>query len=212
MVLRDEPLIYKRSSSEVVNISTLAEQYQKWYSSDMTYYDILADYAVDNHYLVSTDQAASMGVPAVELAKLAHRGKLENISRGLYRLARYVPAESDPYAVAVARVGQDAYLFGESVLALLHLAPTNPDRIWVATPRRVRLVNTPSGLKIIQRKRGDSVCLYEGIRCQTVVEAIESSLSTVMTERLDIAARTALENGYITSPEFGQLLGVLKNG
>ena len=93
----------------------------------MTYYDDIYEQAVDNHYLFTTANAAAAGIPSVELAKLASRGRLESLGNGVYRLARYVPAESDPYAVAVARAGEGAYLYGESVIALLGLAPTNPD-------------------------------------------------------------------------------------
>ena len=46
----------------------------------MSYYDDIYEVAVDHHYLISTDDAARIGVPSVELAKLAYRGKLENIS------------------------------------------------------------------------------------------------------------------------------------
>ena len=85
----------------------------------MTYYDDLYEHAVDNYYLVTTDDANNLGIPPVELAKLAKRGRLQNLGRGLYRLTRYVPSEFDPYAIAVARVVGSAYLYGESVLALL---------------------------------------------------------------------------------------------
>ena len=47
----------------------LAEQYRKWYSSAMTYYDDLYEHAVDNYYLVTTDDANNLGIPPVELRK-----------------------------------------------------------------------------------------------------------------------------------------------
>ena len=78
----------------------------------MTYYDDLYEHAVDNYYLVTTDDANNLGIPPVELAKLAKRGRLQNLGRGLYRLTRYVPSEFDPYAIAVARVG----------LSLIHIS------------------------------------------------------------------------------------------
>lgn len=104
---------------------------------------------MDNHYLVSTADARDLDIPVVELAKLVKRGKLENIGRGVCRLSRYVPSESDSYAISVALVGEGAYLYGESVIAMLGLAPTNPNCIWVASPRRVRLAHPPKGLMIV---------------------------------------------------------------
>lgn len=35
-------------------------------------------------------------------------------------------------------MGADAYLYGESVLAMFSLCPTNPTKVFVATPKRVR--------------------------------------------------------------------------
>ena len=92
----------------------------------MSYYDDIYEVAADDYGLVSSATAQKMGVPAIELVKLAKRGRLIHVGRGLYRLARYVPTPYDSYAEAVALVGPEAYLFGESVIAMHGLAPTNP--------------------------------------------------------------------------------------
>jgi len=187
----------------------MAEHYHLWYCSAMSYYDDIYEIAVDNHYLVSTADARGAGVPAVELAKLASRGKLEHVARGLYRLARYVPDGGDPYAVAVARVGGGAYLYGESVVALLGLAPTSPDRIWVATPRRVRLKEPPAGLRIVRGEPGYEPTAYEGVPSQRAADAIASCLATMMPERVEQAADEALRQGYVTPRERGSLAEAL---
>lgn len=171
----------------------------------MTYFDDIYEYAVDNHYLVSTADARDLGIPAVELAKLAKRGKLENIGRGLYRLSRYIPGESDPYAVSVALVGKGAYLYGESVIALLGLAPTNPDRIWVASPKRVRLAHPPGGLVIVSVGEGYVPTVYDGVRSQRACDAIEACRGKMMPERLAQAAKAALEQGYATPREYSAI-------
>ena len=59
----------------------------------MTYYDDIFERAVDNYYPITTDDANDLGIPPVELAKLAKRGRLQNLGRGLYRLTRHVPSE-----------------------------------------------------------------------------------------------------------------------
>lgn len=53
----------------------------------------------------------------------AKRGRVEKVGHGLYRLAKWVPGSNGPYAWAVAAVGPDAVLCGESVIAMLELAP-----------------------------------------------------------------------------------------
>lgn len=184
----------------------LAEQYRKWYCSAMSYYDRILDFAMDNHYLVSTDDARELGVPPAELPKLAARGRLENLSRGLYRVSRYVPSDSDAYAVAVARAGGDAYLYGESVLALLGLAPTNLSRIFVASPRRVRR-RMPETVRVVFAPGASASGSYDGIPSQTVAEALRSCQGSMMPDRLAAAARRARDLGYLTARQMREMEG-----
>lgn len=170
----------------------------------MTYYDQIYEIAVDNHYLISTQDAADAGIPPVELPKLAQRGKLENVSRGLYRLTRRVPHENDAYATAVTRLGRGAYLFGESVIAMLELAPTNPAYICVATPKRTRK-KLPSSIRLKKPAEGEVPTVYDGIPSQSVANAIRSAKETMMDERLREAAERAREEGYLSKAEYASL-------
>lgn len=61
---------------------------------------------------------------------------MTKVGHGLYQLTQWIPEQNDAYAWAVMSVGPDAVLYGESVIAMLGLAPTNPTRTFVATPRR----------------------------------------------------------------------------
>ena len=170
----------------------------------MSYYDEIYERAVDRHYLFTTLDAREIGVPVVELAKLAGRGKLESLGNGVYRLTRNVPSSSDPYAVAVARAGEGAFLYGESVIALLGLAPTNPERIFVGTTRRVRKA-LPESVKLVRVKAPGRLTVYEGIACQRAKDAILACRGTVMRERLHDAAERAISAGYVTAREAEEL-------
>lgn len=182
----------------------MSKLYRLWYSFDMTYYDDIYEHAVDNHYLITSEEAAELGIPAIELVKLAQRGRLEHLARGLYRLARYVPSESDPYALAVAQVGKGAFLCGESVIALLGLAPTNPAYFCVATPKRVRK-NLPESIHLTQASGTENLTLYEGIPSQKVKDALLACKNALMPERLRKAALRAREEGYLTKREFEEV-------
>ena len=171
----------------------------------MTYYDDIYERAVENYYLISTDEAKDIGVPPVELAKLANRGRLQHVSYGLYRLSRYVPHQNDPYALSVARVGEGAYLYGESVIAMLQLAPTNPARIFVATPKRFR-GQVPDGLVVITRDDAGDITIYEGIPSQKAGAAIVSCLGKMMPGRLRAAADRARDEGYLSRKEHVRVL------
>ena len=176
----------------------------------MTYYDDIYEHAVDNYYLITTKEANRLGVPTIELAKLASRGKLEHVAHGLYRLARYVPHENDPYAVSVTAVGEGAYLFGESVIAMLRLAPTNPARMYVATPRRYRKTAS-DGLTVVVRHGANDQTAYEGIPSQRVGDAIVSCIGKVMDERLSLAADNARAQGYLLSEEYDRVKEAIAN-
>jgi hypothetical protein len=66
--------------------------------------------ALDQYGFVTTQDAADLGVPAVELRKLAGTGGIEHISYGLYRFDDVPRTSRDQFMEAVLRVGPDAYL------------------------------------------------------------------------------------------------------
>ena len=171
----------------------------------MSYYDDIYESAVDSYYLITTREARRIGIPPVELAKLAKRGKLQHVSHGVYRLSRYVPHPNDPYAVAVARVGEGAYLYGESVIAMLGLAPTNPAHVHVATPKRYRGKGAV-GLVVTRRPDTGDATAYEGVPAQEAGAAIVSCLGKMMPTRLRAAAEAARDKGYLTRSAYENVL------
>ena len=167
----------------------------------MTYYNRIFDEAIGNYGIISSAKAKEIGIPIVELAKLAKRGRLRRIGYGVYKLVQYSPAPDglDAYADSLAIVGADAYLYAQSVLAMHHLCPTNPSRIYVATPHRSRKV-TDKGIVIIDNKPCYELEWYDGIPSQSIPLAIRSSKGTIMGERLREAVNTALRKELIDKP------------
>ena len=166
----------------------------------MTTYNRIFDVAVENHGLITSEQAKELGIQPGRLADLAHRGRLSHLGHGVYQLVQYLPAENDAYAQAVALVGHDAYLFGESVVALLRLAPTNPDRIYVAAHGRVRR-NSGMGISVCKADAADSPEPIDGIPAQAVHRALLSARRTMPSSEIRIAADEALRIGRITEEE-----------
>ncbi len=158
--------------------------------------------AVDDFGLITSAEAKALGVSNAELVQLARRGKLERVARGVYRMPVWPYQEAAPYALAVKTVGADAYLYGESVAALLNLIPTDPSRITVATPARVRKTLI-GNIRIISRKSDDNVVRYEGVPSQFVGDALVSASKSIGSDRAMQAANGALNLGYITGQEFG---------
>jgi len=171
----------------------------------MTKFNDIYELAADNYGLITSAQAREIGVTNNELVQYARRGKVERIGQGLYRLTHYVPTPYDSYAEAVALVGPEAYLYGESVIAMHELAPTNPTNMHVATPKRVRR-KMPKYMKVTQVTGGNAPTIYEGIPSQTVADAIRSCRGKIMDNRLRDATLTARAKGYLTRAEEQDLL------
>lgn len=176
----------------------------------MTYYEEIYDIAADDYGLISSATAKKMGVPIIELVKLAERGRLIRIGYGQYRLARYTPSSLDVYAQAVAVVGEGAYLYGESVIAMHNLAPTNPKFLYVATPKRVRK-SLPNHIVVVRRNFDEEIKNYEGIPSQNVFDAIKSCKGVIMPDRLRDATHRARQTGLITNSQCDYLIKELAN-
>ena len=111
-----------------------------------------------------------MGVAAVELRKIAQRGGVEQVGYGLYRFDDIPRTGKEELIEAVLRVGDDAFLTHDSVLALHDLAMVNPRPIRVGTPHRVR-PQLPDSIKVIrQQLRPDEFTVYDGM---TVILPVE---------------------------------------
>jgi len=78
---------------------------------------------------------------------------------------------------------------------MLKLAPTNPKRMYVATPRRVRR-RFDAGLEVLQMRTGDEVAYYESVPSQSAADAIRCCIGHMMRDRLRQAADNGLKKEY----------------
>jgi predicted transcriptional regulator of viral defense system len=171
-----------------------------------TYRRRLHTRALDQYGFVTTHDAAEIGVPAVELRKIGHRGGLAHIAYGIYRFEDVVPTDRDQFMEAVLRVGPEAYLTHDAVLALYDLALVNPRRIRVGTPRRAR-PRLPDHIEAIQRALdGADLSVYEGIPTTTLARTLLDCRGLVMDERLVEATRQAARSGLLTRREAERVL------
>ncbi|MFF1831784.1 type IV toxin-antitoxin system AbiEi family antitoxin domain-containing protein [Paenarthrobacter sp. NPDC058040] len=163
----------------------------------MTYRKTLRELAFETHGVITTVQAESVGVPAVEVRKLAARGALTRLGHGVYRMDEAPSGEFDEFAQAVALVGRGACLADETVLAAHHLAHVNLRRIRVAAPRRVR-AQLPGTVEVVRRAVPlDQQASIEGVPAMNVENAILGSRGRIMTDRLVEATRQARGMGLL---------------
>ena len=166
----------------------------------MKQYDIIYEHAADNYGLITSSEAKTLGIPNVELAKLAFRGRLQRLGHGVYKIKHYIPTSYDKYATALSFVGNGAAIYGESVLAMHGLALVNPNRIYVAVQSRIRK-KLPPYIQIVHPKCALAITEYEGIPSQSVYDAIMACRHTIMTDRLLEAVNEAERQGLITYEE-----------
>ena len=166
----------------------------------MTLYDRICEQAIGNYGLITTMDAESLGVRRKDLVEWVKLGRLTRLGHGVYRIEHYLPTEYDRYADAVAIVGKDAALWGESVLAMHNLAMVNPLRVQIATGRRVRKV-LPKWIELVKKPEGASEDVFEGIRCQNLASVILECRGKLMTDRLHDAIDDASRRGLLRSGE-----------
>ena len=111
-----------------------------------------------------------------------------------------MPTEYDHYAAAVALVGGDAMLWGDSVLAMHNLAQVNPLHTFVAVNRRVRK-ELPEWLQVVKLPQDAQEDDFNGIRCQNLASAIRDARGRIMTERLVDAVKNAEKKGLLRLSE-----------
>ncbi len=167
----------------------------------MSYRQELRELAHDSHGVVTVRDAASVGVPAIEVRKLASRGALTRLGQGVYRMDEAPVDGLTEFATAVALVGGDAILADESVLAAHDLAQVNVRRIRVATSERVRR-RLPTTIEVVSRAvPADQRTELDGVPAMTLAAAIRASRGRVMTSRLIDAVRQADARGLIDHRE-----------
>ena len=170
----------------------------------MTQYEAITDLAMEHYGLVTSAEAAANGVRVKDMAEWVKLGRLEKCGRGVYRLVHYVPTEYDRYAEAIAHVGEGAMVWGQSVLAMHNLALVNPPQIDVACARRVRR-SLPKWIRLVKTPAGAKAEEFNGIRCQSLAQALRDARGSVMTERLATAVREAGMRGLLGAGEFEEL-------
>lgn len=171
----------------------------------MTLYDDIYEIAADNHGLITTSQVIALSGAHKDLHRLVNDGRLTHIGHGVYRIKHHTLEPNDIYAECVVLVGAEAYLYGESVIAMHELIPTNPTRIYVATPKRVRK-KLPAIINLVKGDPAEVLTSFEGIPAQRIPAAIRSCKSTIMPERLRAAVEKARIQGLIFAEDENILL------
>jgi predicted transcriptional regulator of viral defense system len=106
----------------------------------VTILERLRDVAMDQQGLVTSGQAAEEGIRRQELVKLAARGRLERLRRGVYLVPQVPVSRYQNWELAVLWTGApEACLSHETALAAWDISDINPDQIHILVGQRRRL-------------------------------------------------------------------------
>lgn len=173
--------------------------------------DELYALAEEHDGLLPSKEARALGIKDSVLVRLAQRGRLERMSRGVYRIAHYPADRFAQYREAVlwARASQgpeDAALSHETALVLYGISDVNPSQVHLTVPLSARLRRErPKWIKIHRADLAkDEIHFHEGLPVTAVERSIMDVLST--SHRTEIARQAiaeALRKGIIDAAQAG---------
>jgi len=172
--------------------------------------DELHALAEERDGLLTSKEARALGIQDSVLVRLAQRGRLERMSRGVYRIAHYPTDRLAQYREAVLWAQASHHgleriaLSHETALLIYGISDLNPSRVHLTVPKSARLRRErPEWITVHRADLTEKeVGQHEGIPLTTVSRSITDVLST--THRTDIvrqAITQALRDGLLNSAQ-----------
>jgi predicted transcriptional regulator of viral defense system len=175
--------------------------------------DELYALAEEHDGLLPSKEARALGIKDSVLVRLAQRGRLERMSRGVYRIAHYPADRLAQYREAIlwARASQGpehAALSHETALVLYGISDVNPSHVHLTVPLSARLRRERPKWITIHRAdlAEDEIHIHEGLPVTAVARSIMDVLAT--SHRAEIARQAiveALREGLINAAQAGAL-------
>jgi predicted transcriptional regulator of viral defense system len=176
--------------------------------------DELYALAEEHDGLLTSKEARARGIRDSVLVRLTQRGRLERMSRGVYRIAHYPTDRLAQYREAVLWAQASHHgpervaLSHETALVLYGISDVNPSRVHLTVPKSARLRREhPQWIMIYRADLTEQeISQHEGMPVTTVGRSIMDVLAT--THRTDIvrqAITDALREGLLNSTQAGDL-------
>jgi predicted transcriptional regulator of viral defense system len=169
--------------------------------------------AEDQHGFFTMREAASEGIRPGAITKMAARGQIEQVHRGVYRLATFPRSRFDQYVAATMwPIGVRGVLSHESALELFGLGDVNPDRIHFTVPKSHRVRRVVPELYVVHRDdlQPTEQVTYEAIPAVVPARAIAEALADGLRDDLVVQALdVARENGFVRAADEQRLRKLL---
>ena len=168
--------------------------------------DELFALAEEQDGLFTSKEARSLGIQDSVLVRLRQRGRLERMSRGVYRIAHYPAERLAQYREAIlwAQASNGPELIAlshETALLLYGISDVNPSRVNLTVPVSARMRRVyPKWIAIHRANLAtEEIQLHEGMPVTTVERSIiEVLASTHQTEFARQAITDALRKELLT--------------
>lgn len=161
----------------------------------------LAEIAADRYGLVTTEDAVEIGYAPGTIDKMARRGQLERVHRGLYRVPFLPGGTLGAYmAAALWPRGTTGVLTHETALDLWDVCDINPAKVHITVPARHRPQReVPRGYVIHREDLAPTeVTAVEGVPVVTLDRAIRQCAEMhVGRDLLEQATRHGRERGLL---------------
>jgi predicted transcriptional regulator of viral defense system len=166
-------------------------------------FNTIFELAVEQHGCFTTAQARTAGVRPSAIVMMERRGRIQRLSRGVYRLLQFPFSPFAQYAEAMLwPSGMIGTISHESALALYEVSDVSPARVHITLPVSFRVRRQiPPHLVIHHADLGeDDVQEHEGIRVttprRTLLDCAKAHLGN---ELLGQAIDGFLKQGFITA-------------
>jgi predicted transcriptional regulator of viral defense system len=171
--------------------------------------DELFALAEEQDGLFTSKEARSLGIQDSVLIRLRQRGRLERMSRGVYRIAHYPTERLAQYREAIlwaqASSGPELIaLSHETALLLYGISDVNPSRVNLTVPVSARMRRVHPKWIAIHRANlaKEDIQLHEGMPVTTILDV------QAATRRTDFARQAiidALRKGLLTPAQASSL-------
>ena len=166
--------------------------------------------ALEQHGMLTTDQAEELGVTRDRLSKMVQTGDLIRVARGLYRDTAAPETRLTPYmAAALWPLTTVGLLSHQTVLGLLDISDVVPGQIHITVPRgfRKRASRPLPGVMLHQADVPENErTAIEGVPATSVARAIrDCAMDNIGPALLRQAMKDARANGWLTDVEATRL-------
>jgi predicted transcriptional regulator of viral defense system len=175
--------------------------------------DELYALAEEHGGLLLSREARALGIKDSVLVRLAQRGRLERMTRGVYRIAQYPADRLAQYREAIlwARASQgpeQVALSHETALLVYGISDVNPSRVHLTVPVSARLRRERPRWIAVHRANftQEEIHIHEGLPVTTVERSILDTLAANQRPELALhAVADALREGLLTSAQASKL-------